>query len=98
MRRKKALYFSLLNVFSTRVLIEDTIFKSSKGHGTAIFRGHASHAKVYRFARMAKVIPSFLSYGPARGSNPRPSAKQSRALPIELILPRSRDDAKKLKH
>ena len=46
MRRKKALYFSLLNVFSTRVLIEDTIFKSSKGDGTAIFRGHASHAKV----------------------------------------------------
>ena len=37
---KKALYLSV-NVFSTKVLIGDTIFD-----GTAILRGHPSHEKV----------------------------------------------------
>ena len=40
---KKALYLSV-NVFSMKVLIADTIFKSPTGDGTAI--GHPSHAKV----------------------------------------------------
>ena len=42
---KKALYLSV-NVFSTKVLIEDTIFTSPNGDGTAILRGHPSHVKV----------------------------------------------------
>ena len=40
-----ALYLSV-NVFSTKVLIGDTIFTSPTGDGTAILRGHPSHAKV----------------------------------------------------
>ena len=43
--RKKALYLSD-NVFSSKVLIGDTIFTSPTGHGTAILRGHPNHAKV----------------------------------------------------
>ena len=39
--KKTALYLSV-NVFSTKVLTGDTIFTS----GTAILRGHPSHAKV----------------------------------------------------
>ena len=40
-----ALYLSV-NVFSTKVLIGETIFTSPTGDGTAILRGHPSHAKV----------------------------------------------------
>ena len=43
------------NVFTTKVLIVDTIFTSPTGDGTAILRGHPSHAKVQR-------LPSFFSY------------------------------------
>ena len=35
-----------VNVFSTKVLIGDTIFTSPTGDGTAILRGHPSHAWV----------------------------------------------------
>ena len=41
---KNSHYFSV-NVFSTKVLIRD-IFTSPTGNGTAILRGHSSHAKV----------------------------------------------------
>ena len=44
-KKKKALYLSV-NVLSTKVLIGDTIFTSPTGDGTAILRGHPSHAKV----------------------------------------------------
>ena len=44
-KKIKALYLSV-NVFSTEALIVDTIFTSPNGHGTAILRGHPSHAKV----------------------------------------------------
>ena len=47
--KKKAFYLSV-NVFSTKVLIGDTIFTSPTWDGTAILRGHPSHAKVYSFA------------------------------------------------
>ena len=47
-----------VNVFSTKVIIGDTIFTSPTGDGTAILRGHQSHAKV------AKGVPSFLTFGP----------------------------------
>ena len=43
--KKNALYLSV-NVFSTEVLIGDTILTSPTGDGTAILRGHPSHAKV----------------------------------------------------
>ena len=42
---KKALYLSV-NVLRKKVLIEDTIFTSPTGDGTAILRGHLSQAKV----------------------------------------------------
>ena len=42
---KNALYLSV-NVFSTKVLIGDTIFTSPTGDRTVILRGHPSHAKV----------------------------------------------------
>ena len=48
-KKKKALYLSV-NVLSTKVLIEDTIFTSHTGDGTAILRGHPSNAKVWPFA------------------------------------------------
>ena len=44
-RKKNALYLSV-NVFSTKVLIGDTIITSPNGDGIAILRGHPSHAKV----------------------------------------------------
>ena len=44
-KKKNALYLNF-NVFSTKVLIVDTIFTSPNGDGTAILRGHPSHAKV----------------------------------------------------
>ena len=44
-RKKKALYLSV-NVFSTKVLIGDTIFTSPTGDGAAFLRGHPSHAKI----------------------------------------------------
>ena len=43
--KKKALYLSV-NVFSTKVLLEDTIFMSPTGDGTAILCGHPSLPKV----------------------------------------------------
>ena len=45
---KNVLYLSF-NVFRTLVLIEDTIFKSPTGDGTAILRGHPSYAKGFFF-------------------------------------------------
>jgi len=39
-------FYLSVNVFSPKVLIEDTIFTSPNGDGTAILRGHPSHTKV----------------------------------------------------
>ena len=44
--KKKCTFYLSVNVFSTKVLIGDTIFTSPNGDGTAILRGHLSHAKV----------------------------------------------------
>ena len=52
---KNALYLSV-NVFSTKVLIGDTIFTSPNGDGTAILRGHPSHAKVQPPAGQRKYL------------------------------------------
>ena len=35
-----------VNILSRKVLIGDTFFASPSGDGTAILRGHPSHAKV----------------------------------------------------
>ena len=44
--KKNALYLSV-HIFSTKALIGDTIFYvSPTGEGSAILRGHTSHAKV----------------------------------------------------
>lgn len=51
-----------VNVFSTKVLIKDTILTSPTGVGATILCGHPIHAKVWLFACRAKVVPSFLSY------------------------------------
>ena len=61
-KKKKTLYlFCLSNyVFSTKVLIWDTVFMSLTGDRTAILRGHPRDAKVV--ACSAKGIPSFPSY------------------------------------
>ena len=40
----------------------DTIFTSATGDGTAILRGHPSHARVQPLVASAKEAPSFLSY------------------------------------
>ena len=39
-------FYLSINVFSTKVLIGDTILTSPNGDGTATLRGHPSHAKV----------------------------------------------------
>ena len=92
-RKKNAPYLSV-NVFSTKVLIGDTIFTSPTGllDGTAISRGHPSHAQGSRHLQ-CKAVPSFLSYfktlsiSPAPGIEPATDpALQSSALPPELIL------------
>ena len=51
-----ALFYVSLNVFSTKVLIGDTIFTSPNGDGTAILRGHPSHAKVSPLAVQRKYL------------------------------------------
>ena len=55
MFKKNALYLSV-KVFSMKVLIGNTIFTSPTGDGTAIFRGHPSHAKVYPFAGQSEYL------------------------------------------
>ena len=49
-------FYLNVNVFSTKVLIGDTIFTSPNGDGTAILRGHPSHAKVYPLAVQRKYL------------------------------------------
>ena len=41
-------HYLSVNVFSTKLLIGDTIFTSPTGDGTAIFRGHPSHGRTSR--------------------------------------------------
>ena len=54
--KKKYTVFLSVNVFSTKVLIGDTIFTSPNGDGTAILRGHPSHAKVSPLAVQRKYL------------------------------------------
>ena len=89
-------FYLSVNVFSTKVLIGDTIFTSPNGDGTAILRGHPSHAKVSPLAVQRKYLHFSVILRPwvmvrPRESNPRPPALQSNALPTKLILPRVND-------
>ena len=54
---KKNPHFFSVNVFSTKVLIGDTIFTSPTGDGTAISsRGHPNHSKVQPFAAQGQSL------------------------------------------
>ena len=70
----------------------DTIDTSPTGHGTAILRGHRSHAKVQPLEVQRDSLHFSVILRPwitvqSRESNPRPPALQSCALPTELIPP-----------
>jgi len=71
--KKNALYLSV-NVFSTKVLIGDTIFTSPSGDDFHFTR--SSEPREGLAACSEKVVPSFLSYfkilsiGPAAGIEP----------------------------
>ena len=56
-KKINALYLSV-NVFSTKILIEDIIFTTLTKDETAIFPDHPSHAKVELFA----VLRQFLHF------------------------------------
>ena len=83
---RDAIYFSV-NVFSTKVLIGDSIFKLSTGDRTAFLLGHPSHAKVSRLQRESclhfSVILRLSVLVRSRESNPRSSALQSSILPTQ---------------
>ena len=81
---KNALYLSV-NVFSTKVLIEDTIFTSPSGDGTAILQGHPSHEKVYPFAGQRKHLHFSVSY--RKIPKISPGAYIRRGLSMEGNLP-----------
>ena len=91
--KKNALYLSV-NVFSTKVLIGTLYFTSPNGDGTAILRGHPSHAKVQPPAGQRKylhfsVIFKTLSIGPAPGIEPptsRSAVKRSTDWSRRLIV------------
>ena len=76
---KKALYLSV-KVFSTKVLIGDTVFTSLTGDGTAVIHfTWSSEPREGLAACSTKVVPSFFSYfktlsiGPAPGIEPSTS-------------------------
>ena len=75
--KKKCTLLSV-NVFSTKVLIRTLYFTFPNGDGTAILRGHPSHARVQPLAGQRKylhfsVIFKTLSIGPAPGIEPATS-------------------------
>ena len=67
------MHFLCVNVFSTKVLIEDTIFTYPTVDGMAILRGDPRESSEGLAASSAKEVLSFLSYfkilsiGPAPG-------------------------------
>ena len=85
-----ALYLSV-NVFSTKVLIGETVFTPPTRDGTAILvRGHTSYSKVWPFAGRREYLYFSVILRPwvlvrSRESNPRPPALQSNVLPTELV-------------
>ena len=89
-KKRKALNLSV-NVFSTKVIIGDTIFTST----TALLRGHASEPrKGLAICSRAKVIPSFLSHFKILSIGPTPGIElltsHSAVKHFTKILPRLR--------
>ena len=90
--KKNALYLNV-NVFSTKVLIGTVYFTTPNGDGTAILRGHPSHAKVQppagrrSYLHLAVIFLRPWVLVRPREWNPRPPAPQSNTLPTKLILP-----------
>ena len=83
--QKNALYLNV-NVFSTNLLIKDTIFTSSTGEGTATLLNYPSHEKVSPFTGRRKYLYSSVILRP-RVIRPRtPPALELRALPTQQIL------------
>ena len=83
--KKNALYLNV-NVFSTNLLIKDTIFTSSTGEGTATLLNYPSHEKVSPFTGRRKYL-YFSDILRSRVIRPRtPPALESCALPIQQIL------------
>ena len=60
-RNKKTAIHLSVNVFSTKVLIGDTVFTSTTVDRTVILRGHPSHAKL-RSSRLQCKDTTFISY------------------------------------
>ena len=68
-----------------KVLTGDTIFTSPKGDGSAILRGHPSHAKVQPLEGKRKYLHfsfffKILSIGPAPGIEPATSRSADNTL------------------
>ena len=83
--KKNALYLNV-NVFSTNLLIKDTIFTSSTGEGTTTLLNYPSHEKVSPFTGRRKYLYSSVILR-SRVIRPRtPPALESRALPTQQIL------------
>ena len=55
-RKKNALYLSV-NVFSTKVLIGDTVLTSPTGDGSAILGGHLSQVEVWPIPGQRQYLP-----------------------------------------
>ena len=83
--KKNALYLNV-NVFSTNLLIKDTIFTSSTGEGTTTLLNYPSHEKVSPFTGRRKYLYSSVILR-SRVIRPRtPPALESCALPTQQIL------------
>ena len=89
---KKKTFYLNVNVFSTKVLIGDTIFMSPTREGNAILCGNPSHVKVKplvvqkEYLHFSVILRPWVLVRPQE-SNPWPPALQSQALPTELTLP-----------
>ena len=80
MWKKNALYLSV-NVFSTKVLIGDTIFYFSYWRGDRHFTW-SSEPREGLAACSTKVVPSFLSYFKTLSISPAPGMRRTRDLPL----------------
>ena len=94
--KKKKMHFIWASMYLARKCYLGTLyFTSLNGDGTAIFRGHPSHAKVQppagqrEYLHFSVILRPWVLVRP-RESNLRTPALQSSALPTELILQRSK--------
>ena len=90
--KKNELYLSV-NIFSTKVLIGDTIFYVSYWRRDCHFTWSSEPREGLAVCSERKYLHSLVTFRPrvlvrSRESNPRPHVLQSSALPIELFLQR----------